>query len=149
VTVAEEALHREDPAVDLAVNQSSGGIAALFASILLEAAKVRGVPVELLDLRGESHARTLYERDLVLVRPDEHVAWRGNGIESDEEAMAVWECVSGWSSRPVQEDGAIEEPSGEVKDNKVDSPRQAFTATVEMTTQTDRYEMAQMGELQQ
>jgi hypothetical protein len=33
VTVAEEALHREDPAVDLAVNQSSGGIAALFASI--------------------------------------------------------------------------------------------------------------------
>jgi hypothetical protein len=44
---------------------------------LTDAARRRGVPLEVIDLRDE-HARRLYERDLVLIRPDQHVAWRGN-----------------------------------------------------------------------
>ncbi|MFX0579245.1 FAD-dependent monooxygenase [Nocardia nepalensis] len=44
---------------------------------LLDAAARRGVPVEVVDIR-DAHARTLYQRDLVLIRPDQHVAWRGD-----------------------------------------------------------------------
>ena len=51
-------------------------------SPLLEAAKARGVPVEVLDIR-EDDVRRIYERDLVLVRCDQHVAWRGNTIDLD------------------------------------------------------------------
>ncbi|KAL2820938.1 monooxygenase [Aspergillus cavernicola] len=36
----------------------------------------RGVPCKLLNLVDENHAREIWERDAVLVRPDDHVAWR-------------------------------------------------------------------------
>ncbi len=44
---------------------------------LVGAAEARGVPLLVVDIDDE-HARHLYERDLVLIRPDQHVAWRGN-----------------------------------------------------------------------
>lgn len=47
---------------------------------LLGAAKACGVPIEVLDIR-EDHVRAIYERDLVLVRCDQHVAWRGDTID--------------------------------------------------------------------
>jgi hypothetical protein len=31
----------------------------------------------------DAAARDLYGRDLVLVRPDQHVAWRGNAVPAD------------------------------------------------------------------
>jgi hypothetical protein len=37
------------------------------------------MPLKIVDIRDD-HARTLYERDLVLIRPDHHVAWRGNTV---------------------------------------------------------------------
>ena len=40
-------------------------------------AKTRGVPLEVVDLNDPGLART-YEKRLVLVRPDGHVAWRGD-----------------------------------------------------------------------
>lgn len=43
---------------------------------LLTAAATRGVPLDLLDV-ADGPARTLYDSALVLVRPDQHVAWRG------------------------------------------------------------------------
>ena len=46
---------------------------------LIEAARSRGVPLEVVDISDE-HARRLYERSLVLVRPDQHVAWRGDTL---------------------------------------------------------------------
>ena len=49
----------------------------LDVSALTDAAESRGVPLEVVDIRDE-HARRLYERDLVLIRPDQHVAWRGD-----------------------------------------------------------------------
>ncbi len=56
-------LIRLDPAV---------GIAGLVA-----AAERRGVPLSLLDV-DTPEAKKLYARNLVLVRPDQHVAWRGD-----------------------------------------------------------------------
>ena len=52
------------------------------ASPLLEAARAAGVPVELLDIR-DANAHGIYECHLVLVRPDQHVAWRGDTIALD------------------------------------------------------------------
>lgn len=46
------------------------------------AAQAQGMPLTVLDVDLEA-ARDLYERDLVLVRPDQHVAWRGNQLPSD------------------------------------------------------------------
>jgi 2-polyprenyl-6-methoxyphenol hydroxylase-like FAD-dependent oxidoreductase len=54
---------------------------------LLDAAAQRGVPLALLDVEG-SEARTLYPRKLVLVRPDQHVAWRG-----DDEPSAPMDLI--------------------------------------------------------
>jgi Aromatic-ring hydroxylase, C-terminal len=44
---------------------------------VVAAAAERGMPLKVADIRDE-HARALYQRDLVLIRPDHHVAWRGN-----------------------------------------------------------------------
>jgi hypothetical protein len=50
------------------------------------AARERGVPLIVLDVPSEE-ARDLYARDLVLVRPDHHVAWRGNAPPADARAL--------------------------------------------------------------
>lgn len=49
---------------------------------LVQAAAERGVPLEVLDVR-DVHAHKLYQRDLVLIRPDQHVAWRGDTAPAD------------------------------------------------------------------
>jgi 2-polyprenyl-6-methoxyphenol hydroxylase-like FAD-dependent oxidoreductase len=51
-----------------------------------EAALRRNVPLAVLDLSSDE-ARELYARDLVLVRPDHHVAWRGNALPDDPDAL--------------------------------------------------------------
>lgn len=50
---------------------------------LLDAARHRSVPLELLDL-SVLPQRDRYEADLLLVRPDQHVAWRGPRIEDPD-----------------------------------------------------------------
>ncbi len=62
------------------------------ADSLLAAAKQRGVPLAVVDLVN-AEARSLYEKRLVLVRPDGHVAWRGD--EQPENALAVIDTVRG------------------------------------------------------
>lgn len=52
------------------------------ADALLAAATERGLPVQHVVVR-ENRVRELWERDLVLVRPDQHVAWRGNRVPAD------------------------------------------------------------------
>jgi hypothetical protein len=39
-------------------------------------AQALGIPVKYVHLTDESHARKVWEREAVLVRPDDHVAWR-------------------------------------------------------------------------
>jgi 2-polyprenyl-6-methoxyphenol hydroxylase-like FAD-dependent oxidoreductase len=45
---------------------------------MVKQARTRGVPMRHLVI-GDARARACWERDLVLVRPDQHVAWRGHG----------------------------------------------------------------------
>lgn len=49
---------------------------------LLDAAAQRGVPMQLLDLEPRDGAGP-YDRALVLSRPDQHVAWRGDALPDD------------------------------------------------------------------
>jgi hypothetical protein len=53
---------------------------------LTDAAAIRGVPLRVLDLSHLPELRSLYDADLVLVRPDQHVAWRG-APEADADAL--------------------------------------------------------------
>jgi 2-polyprenyl-6-methoxyphenol hydroxylase-like FAD-dependent oxidoreductase len=50
------------------------------------AAQRRGVPLSVLDVPSDE-ARDLYARDLALVRPDHHVAWRGNALPDHADAL--------------------------------------------------------------
>jgi 2-polyprenyl-6-methoxyphenol hydroxylase-like FAD-dependent oxidoreductase len=56
------------------------------AQALRDAAARRRVPLEVLELRSDE-ARDIYGADLVLVRPDRHVAWRGNAAPADPAAL--------------------------------------------------------------
>lgn len=56
---------------------------------LEEAAMVRGVPLAVVPL-DEPEAAASYERRLVLVRPDGHVAWRGDTAPQDVGALIDW-----------------------------------------------------------
>ncbi len=51
-----------------------------------QAAKARGVPLSVAAIDDPDIA-ALYERKLVLVRPDGHVAWRGDALPSDAAAL--------------------------------------------------------------
>jgi 2-polyprenyl-6-methoxyphenol hydroxylase-like FAD-dependent oxidoreductase len=54
-------------------------------SLSVEAQR-RGVPLKVIDL-DEPAVAALYERKLVLVRPDGHVAWRGDALPADHGAL--------------------------------------------------------------
>ncbi len=56
------------------------------------AAKSRGVPLEVVPIDDPAVA-TLYERKLVLVRPDGHVAWRADAAPDDP--LAIVDTVRG------------------------------------------------------
>jgi 2-polyprenyl-6-methoxyphenol hydroxylase-like FAD-dependent oxidoreductase len=56
------------------------------------AAAERAVPLTVVDIRDD-RAHTLYERDLVLIRPDHHVAWRGDTTPA--QAAAVLDRIRG------------------------------------------------------
>jgi 2-polyprenyl-6-methoxyphenol hydroxylase-like FAD-dependent oxidoreductase len=56
------------------------GIVEAFASL--------GAPCRVLDVR-DARARELYERELILLRPDLHVAWRGNRPPEDPARVAA------------------------------------------------------------
>ena len=54
-------------------------------------ASERNIPLSIVDLR-EARVREIYERDLVLVRPDQHVAWRGDELPVNAAAVLDRAC---------------------------------------------------------
>jgi 2-polyprenyl-6-methoxyphenol hydroxylase-like FAD-dependent oxidoreductase len=60
--------------------------AGLDVDSVAAAAAERGLPLKVVDIRND-HARMLYERDLVLIRPDHHVAWRGDTVPDNPGAI--------------------------------------------------------------
>jgi hypothetical protein len=53
---------------------------------LIKAAAIRGVPLEVLDVVSDGSSGA-YDRALVLSRPDQHVAWRGDAAPADPLAL--------------------------------------------------------------
>jgi len=47
-----------------------------------------GAPMTVLDIADDA-ARAVYGHDLILVRPDMHVVWRGNTTPADPAALAA------------------------------------------------------------
>ena len=56
------------------------------ASGLAQAAQTRRIPLTVLDVTLPE-ARALYGRDLALVRPDQHICWRGDRLPDDVDAL--------------------------------------------------------------
>ena len=65
------------------------------------AARSRGVPIRILDIR-QPGAATSYGSPLVLSRPDQHVAWRGNKLPADP--LALIDRVRGAAIRAATSD---------------------------------------------
>jgi hypothetical protein len=104
---------------------------------LLNAAKVLEIPIKHLNLRGEDHARRLWQQNLVLVRPDEHVAWSSDLVDSAEEAKIILEIAIGMRSRKLEPGTA----PGETEHAK-----NVFTATMEMKSQVHEYDLHSFGD---
>jgi 2-polyprenyl-6-methoxyphenol hydroxylase-like FAD-dependent oxidoreductase len=67
-------------------------------SAALEAAAARrNLPLTVLRL-DEPQVAPVYQAGMVLVRPDQHVCWRGEALDEREKADAVVARVAGWDS---------------------------------------------------
>ena len=55
---------------------------------LMAAAAARDLPLRVLDIDGDE-AAAVYDRVLVISRPDQHVAWRGDAVPADAQALAA------------------------------------------------------------
>jgi len=62
------------------------GANAPHAVDLAQAADKLAIPFTQIDI-ADDDIRELYGRNLVLIRPDQHVAWRGNAAPADAEAL--------------------------------------------------------------
>ena len=76
------------------------------ASIMRAAAQRRGLPLAVIDIGAEPQAIALYDRPLVLVRPDQRVAWRGQGVPADLDALIDRVCGLSAAVTPMAAAGA-------------------------------------------
>jgi 2-polyprenyl-6-methoxyphenol hydroxylase-like FAD-dependent oxidoreductase len=63
-------------------------------SSLVAAARRRGMPLEVLDL-ASADMPAAYRHKLVLARADQHVAWRGDAVPADSDALVALLCGAG------------------------------------------------------
>jgi 2-polyprenyl-6-methoxyphenol hydroxylase-like FAD-dependent oxidoreductase len=69
---------------------------AISVEPLLAAARARGLPLAVVEI-GPDEAQGLYDRPLVLSRPDQHIAWRGESLPDD--VAALLDKVAGGPAR--------------------------------------------------
>jgi hypothetical protein len=61
-------------------------------------ASLKGIPMDVIEI-SDSDARDLYQCDYALVRPDQHVAWRGNRLPTEPDLL--FDTVTGGSINPA------------------------------------------------
>ena len=66
---------------------------------LAGAARRRAVPLRVVRL-DEPAIAPIYQAGMVLVRPDQHVAWRGESLDDTDAAEAVIARATGWTDTP-------------------------------------------------
>lgn len=106
--------------------------------LIMAAARRLSVPVKQVNLPQEQSAKKLYERKLVLVRPDQHVSWRDDSLEGEEAADQILRTVTGWTS--PEGDGVA---SGRGRDNKA-----PFQLSGKQVTQVDDFVLEKMADFQ-
>jgi len=106
------------------------------ANHLVNAAKQLNTPLTLVDVSKDGHAKAIYEKPLVLIRPDHHIAWRGLTVHSLETAQKIMETITGKAATSAPSSGH-EAQQG-----------LAFTSTGGMSTQVNGFVLEQMGEFQ-
>lgn len=110
--------------------------------LITKAAECASVPVFHVSLAGEELAQKLYEKNIILIRPDQHVAWRGDEVRDKEEADRIIGIVTGKTQGTM----ASEEGAQSLRTSK--PPDVAFSGTTGMTTQVRGFEMKHMGAFQ-
>lgn len=87
------------PAFTIVDFSTDGQTAAKFAAV----SKEIGIPLKTVHLPNEDHAQKVWERDAVLIRPDDHVAWRSSSNElGSAEVERILKIAAGQeSSNPV------------------------------------------------
>jgi 2-polyprenyl-6-methoxyphenol hydroxylase-like FAD-dependent oxidoreductase len=90
------------------------------ADALLQACQERNVPLSVVNLSG-SRLQARYGAKLVITRPDQHVAWRGDGWPSDTGALV--DHITGTRSAPTGE--LQTQPSSHVPDRESETPQLA------------------------
>jgi hypothetical protein len=84
--------------------------------IFTKVAAQHNIPLTPVHIRDEDHVRTIWERNIVLIRPDGHVAWRNNTAPSTEaEAEDILDVVVGRKSFP----GWVAEPWRHARFNSI------------------------------
>ena len=103
---------------------------------LLNAARRVDMPLKHVILKGEDNAQRVWEAPLVLIRPDGHVAWRGQVAPETAEAAEIVKVVTGRSGKVAGSGTEAKPLSG------------PFSATSGMGTQVRDYELERMGTMQ-
>jgi 2-polyprenyl-6-methoxyphenol hydroxylase-like FAD-dependent oxidoreductase len=68
---------------------------------LVDAAARRGVPLKILEIApGKDFDPSVYTRKLVLARPDQHIAWRGDALPAD--GLGLIDLIRGASMARIQ-----------------------------------------------
>lgn len=104
---------------------------------LLDAAEKANLPLKQVLLFDEKNASEVWERPLVLVRPDGHVAWRGSATPDPEDAARIITTVGGWSS----------EYHAESVEKGVEA-RHLLASEKDARTQVHDYKLERMGAMQ-
>lgn len=112
--------------------------------LLAKAASVAVMPLKVVRLVDEAHVAALYECRLVLVRPDQHVAWRADKLEGAIDAAEIVQTVAGWRTKKTHVKTEVDGANG-VKDSK---PAESFTGTTTMQTQVDDFKLEKQGDFQ-
>jgi hypothetical protein len=77
------------------------------ADPIATAAARRGIPLEIIRIEDPEIAK-VYQAKLVLVRPDQHVCWRGNVEGDSDQAESLFMRVLGWrSAAPPKQRAAV------------------------------------------
>lgn len=115
------------------------------SGLLVISAEARKVPLKHVKLIAEQHAHQLWEKRLVLVRPDFHSAWRGMHITTRETADDIIATVTGTEISSLGDQSTAQELK--MNGNVTPTPT-PFTSTIGITTQTGNFELDRRGEFQ-
>jgi 2-polyprenyl-6-methoxyphenol hydroxylase-like FAD-dependent oxidoreductase len=104
---------------------------------LVEAATHRGLPMSVIDVDADE-APTLYPHKLLISRPDQHVAWRGD--KPPRNSLALVDQVRGVATGPYLPPGSF---SRAMSRRVMKSPANGLTNTAEVPHIADRFAAGQ------